>query len=209
MDWMNYFEMMKDWKKLPAYRAEPRIDSFIGYFLPNFAADFLGDEIKGIIPEIPIRLATVKPKHEGTNYADRSYKVDFYLLGSSGKNYLVEFKTDSESRRDEQDKYLSEAQDIGMRGVVEGISKIARVSPYKKKYNHLLAKLATLGVLDENDQYSGKSEKIEVIFVQPSNKNADKSCIDFEWISDWLAKNYPNSDFETHLRKALKNWAND
>jgi len=35
VDWMNYFEMMKDWKKLPAYRAEPRIDSLVGYYLPR------------------------------------------------------------------------------------------------------------------------------------------------------------------------------
>jgi hypothetical protein len=209
MDWMKYFEMMKDWKKLPAYRAEPRIDSLVGYYLPSFATDFLRDEIKGIIPEFPIRRATVKPEHEGTNFADRSYKVDFYLLGASGKNYFVEFKTDTRSLRDKQNKYLSEAKDCGMRSIVEGVSKIAKVSPYREKYKHLLSKLHRLGILDENGTYSGKSDEIQVVFVQPNNKDGNEKCIDFEWISGWLLTNYPGSEFETNLGNALEDWAND
>jgi hypothetical protein len=61
MNWNEYFEMMKDWKKLPAYKAEPRIDSLVGFYLKDALTDFLGVEIIGIIPELPIRLATVKP----------------------------------------------------------------------------------------------------------------------------------------------------
>jgi len=33
MEWNEYFEMMIDWKKLPAYKAETRIDSLIGFYL--------------------------------------------------------------------------------------------------------------------------------------------------------------------------------
>jgi hypothetical protein len=212
MDWMKYFEMMKDWKKLPAYRAEPRIDSLIGYYLPDFAGSFLGDKITGVIPELPIRLATVKPEHEGTNYAHRSYKVDFYLLGASGKNYFVEFKTDTRSLRDKQKQYLDEAKTKGMRLIVEGIFRIVEKdegSPYEEKYKHLLSKLSRLGIIDENGTYSGKSDEIQVVFVQPSNKNKAERCIDFEWISGWLTTNYPGSEFEKHLGNALKDWAGD
>ncbi|KMQ49720.1 hypothetical protein CHISP_3384 [Chitinispirillum alkaliphilum] len=69
MDWKHYFEIMKDWKRLPAYKAEPRIDSLIGYYLSDIVAELWNDEITGIIPELPIRLGTVKPKYEGSNFA--------------------------------------------------------------------------------------------------------------------------------------------
>jgi len=72
MNWKHYFEMMIDWKKLPAYKTEPRIDSIIGYYLNPILSDYLKVDIEGIIPELPIRLGTVKPKHENTNYSDRS-----------------------------------------------------------------------------------------------------------------------------------------
>jgi hypothetical protein len=212
MDWMRYFEMMKDWKKLPAYRAEPRIDSLVGYYLPSFAGTFLRDEIIGIIPELPIRLATVKPEHEGTNFADRSYKVDFYLLGASGKNYFVEFKTDTRSLRDKQNQYLDEVKTKGMRLIVEGIFRIVEKdegSPYVEKYKHLLSKLSRLGIIDEKGKYSGEHDEVEIVFVQPSNKDGDEKCIDFEWIAAWLRRKYPGSEFETHLGNALKDWAAD
>jgi hypothetical protein len=212
MDWTKYFEMMRDWKKLPAYRAEPRIDSLIGYYLPEFAGAFLHDEITGIIPEFPIRLATVKPKYKGTNFAERSYKVDFYLLGASGKNYFVEFKTDTWSLRKGQNLYLDEAKKEGMRRIVDGISSIAKVakgSRYEKKYDHLLQKLSQLGILDENGRYSGESDEIRIAYVLPRKEGAVETCIDFRWIAKWLTDYFPGCEFETHLGSALKTWAAD
>ena len=209
MNWKEYFEMMADWKRLPAYRAEPRIDSLIGYFLPQLATDYFKDQIVGIIPELPIRLATVKPRHEKTDYADRSYKVDFYLLGASGINYFVEFKTDSGSRRKKQDTYLSEAQSVGMAGIVDGIRRIYRVSSYKHKYDHLLNKLSRIGILDETGQFSGSSSEIRIVFVQPNNRLGDQNCIDFQWISKWLERRSVQEGFESHLASALMNWSND
>jgi hypothetical protein len=201
---------MKDWKLLPAYKAEPRIDSLIGYYLIDILSEFCGDRMVGIVPELPIRLATVNPKYKGTNSAYRSYKVDFYLLSAFGNNYLVELKTDSGSRRDKQDLYLKNAQDKGMREIIEGIKKIASVSTYKKKYNHLLSKLTDLGLLNDKGQYSGKSEKIEIIYVLPNNtRNSSDVVINFEWISKWLRKTYANEEFEQSLSDALECWAKD
>lgn len=80
MNWMEYFEILKDWKRLPAYKIEPRIDCIIGYYIPKIISDFLGVKSLGIIPELPIRLGTLIPEHEGTYYADRSYKVDFLVI---------------------------------------------------------------------------------------------------------------------------------
>lgn len=210
MNWQDYFAMMEDWKMLPAYKAEPRIDSLVGYFLKDIASEFLGDKMVGIVPELPIRLATIKPQHKDATFADLSYKVDFYLLGASGTNYFVEFKTDSGSRREKQDIYLNECQDKGMAAIVEGINTIAAVSSYKKKYGHLLAKLKSLGLLDTNHKFTGKSDVIEVIYVQPRRKNDDtKRVIDFVWISKWLTDKCGNSDYEAALAQSLLHWSSD
>lgn len=211
MDWKAYFEMMVDWKKLPAYRAEPRIDSFVGYFLPKFIEEYLGDRIVGIIPELPIRLGTIKSKADGKEYSDKSYKVDFYLFGESGIHYFVEFKTDSGSRREKQDIYLSEAQEVGMAAIVDGIRRISRVTSnrYKDKYDHLLDKMTRIGIIDSAGNFSGRSEQIKIVYVQPSNKVGDVICIDFQAISTWLQQRESNDDFESYFAEAMTKWSHD
>jgi len=209
MNWNDYFKMMVDWKKLPAYKAEPRIDSLIGYFLPQFIADFLSIEVVGIIPELPIRLGTVFKKYKDTKSQDRSYKVDFLIVGANGKNYLIEFKTDSKSRREGQDEYLYEAKEARTQKIIDGIIRIAKVSTYKIKYAHLLSKLREFGLIDSENKYSGINPSFEIIYIQPSKKNEEETVVDFLWISNWLEENRPNSEFETELAKALKLWSTD
>lgn len=210
MNWNEYFAMMEDWKQLPAYRAEPRIDSFIGFYLPDMLADFCGEKMTGIIPELPIRLGTVKPHLNEESYADKSYKVDFYLLGESGLHYFVEFKTDSGSRRDAQDTYLDEAKQAGMASVVKGILRIASVSSYKRKYGHLRAKLLGLGLIDRDGMFIGKTDTIEIVYVQPQRKDGDKGRVfDFMCVSKWLTERFGQSEFEAALAKALAHWATD
>jgi hypothetical protein len=209
MNWTEYFEMLKDWKMLPAYKVEPRIDSLIGHYLPKIISDFLGVESIGIIPELPIRLATVKPEHEGTYYADRSYKVDFLIIGNNNLNFLVEFKTDSRSRRDAQDTYLSEAKTLGTKSIIDGIIQISRISTYKVKYKHLREKLLTYGLIDIEDRYTGLNPGFEIVYVQPSNHRNEKNVIDFKRISNWLKSNYPNAEFENELADSLLLWSKD
>jgi len=209
MEWKEYFEMMIDWKKLPAYKAETRIDSLIGFFLKPIISEYLNDEIDGIIPELPIRLATVKPELENTKYSERSYKVDFFAVGNKSTNYLVEFKTDTKSRRDKQDEYLELSKILGTEQIINGILKIAKVSTYKTKYNHLKNKLKNTGLLNENFEYSGKNKTLEIIYVQPSNYQNEKFVIDFNWIAEWLDKQPNRSSFDTELSKALRIWSKD
>ncbi|GAM09344.1 hypothetical protein OR1_01619 [Geobacter sp. OR-1] len=209
MDWQGYFEMMADWKKLPAYKAEPRIDSLVGYYLPDFMSDFLGIKVAGIIPELPLRLGTVNDAYEKTNMADRSYKVDFFIVTDNGMNYLVEFKTDSGSLRPGQDKYLEAAKSKEMKLIIEGIVTISAASNYKTKYGHLLEKLQALGLLNADREYSGTNSGIEIIYVQPSNPNKNRNIIDFIWIADWLESKYAGSEFEAEFSKALKLWSSD
>ncbi len=201
--------MMKDWKKLPAYKAEPRIDSLVGYYLASILSENLRVEIKGIIPEFPLRLGTLKPEHEGTNYSDRSYKVDFFAVGNNGKNYLIEFKTDTGSRRDGQDLYLQEAKGFGTRAIVDGVIKISNVSTYVKKYDHLKDKMQELGILDAQFNYSGENPVLEIIYVQPSNKTMGSNVITFDDIANWLDSNPQRDSFEIAFIDALRTWSKD
>ncbi|GAJ02282.1 unnamed protein product, partial [marine sediment metagenome] len=150
--------------------------------------------------------ATLKPQYENTNFADRSYKVDFYLLGSSGINYLIEFKTDQSSRRDKQDIYLREAREVKMKAIVDGICHIAQVSTYKSKYSYLLDKLFKLGLIDKDRRYSGKSQDVDIIYIQPQDSK-DNKCICFNWISNWMRQKYNNNDFELQFALLLQEWA--
>ncbi len=209
MNWEKYFDTLDDWKKLPAYRAEPRIDSLIGFYLPEFISEQFNDEINGIIPELPLRLATIKPEYEGTTFADRSYKVDFYLLGKSGTHYFIEFKTDSKSRNNKQDKYLQSLEQIEMKKIVDGILRIASVSPYKIKYNHLLEKLKTLKLIDDENNYIGQTGKNLILYLQPNNYKQESNCLDFQTFIDWLEKKDSVDQFEIEFIKLLKSWSKD
>ena len=208
MDWNEYFKMMIDWKKLPAYRAEPRIDSLIGYYLKDILSSMLGDEITGIIPEFPLRKGTVKSKLKTNEYPDSSYKVDFFCIGSKRINYLVEFKTDGKSLRPEQDKYLLSAEDIGTEQIIKGVFQIleATSNQYVKKYKWLIAKMQKLGLLDESQQYSGLNPELKKIYVIPFNEVKSPDIVDFKDIVEWFEKK-PNKDtFELELMKTLQIW---
>jgi len=208
MNWNNYFKMMIDWKKLPAYKAEPRIDSLIGFFLTPILEEYLNEKFEEIIPELPIRLGTVRAELENTKHAERSYKVDFFAIGNKGKNYLIEFKTDTNSRRTKQDEYLNISKELGTSKIINGILSISNASAYTKKYNHLKDKLQKVGLLNDKFEFSGKNKDLEIIYVQPSNHNKENLVIDFNWIADWLEKDKKDT-FKNELATALRIWSND
>jgi len=215
MDWEKYFNMLKDWKKLPAYRFEPRLDSIIGYYLPKIVSDIKGKKIveNGIIPEFPIRKKTIVQKilseesrlhkeHENSN------RVDFLLIAEDGPNYLVEFKTDSNSRRKKQDDYLLKAKEKKLDALINGINSIYSVTKFTDKYAHLKKLLEDLSLIDK--EYpgfkfkDGKNKEIEIIYVQPTKEkeNENYKFIDFKEIYDWFCKR-PKNDFETELSETL------
>ncbi|MDF1572246.1 MAG: hypothetical protein P1P82_11590 [Bacteroidales bacterium] len=206
MDWNKYFEMVIDWKKLPAYRTEPRIDSLIGYYLKEILSNKLEDSISGIIPEFPLRLGTVNPEINDKNFADRSYKVDFLAVGTGGRNYLVEFKTDGKSLRPGQDKYLIQGEKAGTEKIIQGVLRISGVSSYKVKYKHMLDKMQKYQLLDENKQYSGLNPSMKRIYVIPYNKSNSPDVIDFRDIVEWFEQRTGKDSFELALMRALQIW---
>lgn len=208
MDWAAYFARMKDWKRLPAYRAEPRIDSLVGHFLPRLLPDLLGLEVRALIPELPLRKGTLRPEFVGTVHAERSWKVDFLAVGTD-RNWLIEFKTASGSRRDQQDAYLEDAVNVGTRAVLGGIAQIARSSTYKAKYAHLLSTLQQAELLDAHQVWTGKNPAMEILFVQPSPPKNGERGLGFEQIADWLEAQPSQDGFMTAFADALRCWAAD
>lgn len=206
-----YFDMLVDWKQLPAYKLEPRIDSLVGYYLPDILNDFLGEKIVGMIPELPLRLGTIHPHLNEEKCAEKSYKVDFYALGSSGIHYFIEMKSDSGSRRASQDDYLRKSVERGMDKIVAGILSISRASSYKKKYGYLKDKLHGLGLLDDQEQFISSCDTVKVVYVQPRVLDGDKShdVIDFKYIAEWLKVNHGDNEFAVGLAGALEVWAED
>lgn len=208
VDWIAYFETMKDWKRLPAYKAEPRLDSLVATYLPQILGKYLGERLTGIVPELPLHIATLCPEIP----SNQSWKVDFLVVGER-RNWLVEFKTDSGSRRDAQDEYLEAAKRVGTAAILEGICKIEKAtSPqYRHKYAHLLAKLRTLGLLDETNSWTGRNPEIEIVYVQPRKfaDSAEENVVDFCQIADWLERAHHGEAFETAFADALRGWAGD
>jgi hypothetical protein len=202
MDWKKYFDFLIDCKKLPAYRLEPRIDSFIGYYLSDIIGHYKKTKVIGIIPEFPIRKKSIGHKDLG----ERSYKVDFLLITKKGPNFLVEVKSDSKYRRPDQDKYLRDAKKHGLGKLINGINPIYNKTKERPKYKHLIDKLKSkkLSLLDNDYKFIGKNEKIEIIYVQPSKSLNDKdNIIDFKEISEWLNKKQDIDTFEKELSNAL------
>lgn len=198
LDWLN------DWKKLPSYKAEPRVDFIVAGALPEIIKKKYGCNIKVIIPELPIRIGTIYKNIP----IDKSYKVDFYVNLENGKHLFIEFKTDSGSRRAKQDKYLLASQNVGMKAILDGIIKINSVTKYKAKYSHLIKKLLTAGlVLGNNPNYKANivRNEIDVLYIQPKAINSNE--IGFDVISKMMSES--DDAFYQIFSEILFSWSND
>lgn len=139
--------LLERWRHLPAYRLESRADVFFALFMRQVVEHRTGVVLRPtIIPEFPLRRGTLWG--EDKTGPNASTKVDYALFSKdAGSVYLVELKTDQDSRREEQDAYLQESASGGFRRLVDGVLKIALAteSRYVRKYLHLLWTLEQLG----------------------------------------------------------------
>jgi hypothetical protein len=207
MNFNAYFSQLIDWKQLPAYKLETRIDSFIGYYLSDILKEYTKQNILAIIPEFPLRVGTLYPRIN----INKSFKVDFLAISESGKHYLIEFKTDSNSRRSKQDDYLNIAKQKKLATLIDGLKKIfdATDVQYETKYLHLIDKLSNIKIIDSNINFIGSNEELEIIYIQPSNIKREKNIIDFEYIIKFLKQFDSQSSFEHELIRALEEWKNN
>lgn len=198
LNWLN------DWKKLPAYKAEPRVDFIVAGALPEIIMNIYNCNISVIIPELPIRIGSIYKDLD----IDKSYKVDFYLYLENGKHLFIEFKTDPGSRRVKQDKYLLASQSVGMKAILDGIIKIYSVTNYKTKYSHLMKKLLTAGLISESNsiyQPTVIQNEIEILYIQP--KAEQQNEIGFDEVAKLMSES--EDIFYKKFSEILFTWSKD
>lgn len=216
----DYFQTLEDWKRLPAYKLETRIDSLVGFALPEIIKDVKGYSVKEVIPELPLRVGTLlyedKEKIDGDEWrkiANKSNKVDFYVLTECHKNLFIEFKSDIRSLNDEQNRYLEKAKKCGMEKILDGIIKIASVSTYENKYKHLLGKLHSCGLItgeNGNIHPTARQSIIDLIYILPTKpkKDVKQEIIYYESLADSIFRSYKGSEMMERFASSIREWSN-
>jgi hypothetical protein len=141
------FDNMDRWRNLPKFALETRAGIFFGVYLKTaLEAKYKIGINKVIIPEFPVRKATIDPSIKSNQ---SSFNVDF-LAFSEDNNiaFLIELKTDMGSRREDQDYYLTAVKNVGLVGLIHGLVKIFRATKVKRKYFHLFKMLEDAGIVE-------------------------------------------------------------
>ena len=205
--------LLNDWRHLPFYSLETRAAPFFAVFMRELLSTHFGREIHQIlIPEFPLRIGTLYNDDERKQLqpepsADQSYNVDYVAFAKDRSTaYLVELKTDMDSLRSQQDKYLVAARKTGLPVLAEGVKKMSKKSNKKQKYVHLLHRLSAPGIelvsMPDNTRLYEKTfsrvvagwtaaldqlkidkqhfPRTTVVFVQPVERKKDDN--DFEHI---------------------------
>ena len=148
------FERLDKWRNLPKYALERRADIFFAVYLKTALETKYETRLNEvIIPEFPIRKATIYPNIQGNS----SVNVDYLAFSHDTKTvFLVELKTDIGSRRDVQDDYLEAAASIRFSEIVLGLVKIFQTTAKRRKYFHLFKMLEDAGVVELPNQLQAK-----------------------------------------------------
>ena len=127
------------WRHLPKYRLEQHVDVLFGMTLPSvIRSKFKTDGKLHVIPEFPIK----------TGDHERTFNVDFAVLThGGGEVYLVELKTDSKSIKEEQLCQMRGKGRRQFRCLLDDICDVAKASPEKAKYLHLICELERAGTM--------------------------------------------------------------
>lgn len=149
MDYINeLFDRLDSWRHLPKFQLERHADIFFSFYLPEVLEENLGFKVSPtLIPEFPL-------KQEETNHSNN---IDYFAVSSDGtKAILIELKTDMNSFREKQLKYLRDAQTNihkNVKGVrfnvlLHDLLRILGTTKHRPKYYHLLKCLAKKDLLE-------------------------------------------------------------
>ena len=142
---------LDEWRHLPGYQLERRVDILFGMFLPKVIESVFDVHVDEVIPEFPLHKGLLKCPPNVECGPHHSVKVDFAVFGTKGdkkKVFLVELKTDDNSLNQEQLKNMQVAQRVRSKAVLEAVRELAQHSPQKRKYAHLVWKLYELNCLE-------------------------------------------------------------
>ncbi len=183
------FDRMDRWRHLPKYALERRSDIFFGIYMKTALEKKYGIRIKEtIIPEFPIHKPSINDKAK----TDQSVNVDYFALSEDNATaFLIELKTDMESRRQKQDEYLRDASKVGLEALLRGLIRILQATNKKRKYFHLFRMLEEIGMMEIPDEIHQKFSskylrgitamipkirvtapptEVEVVYIQPRGK---------------------------------------
>ncbi len=176
------FDQLDTWRHFAGFPLEARVDAFFGLYLPKVIENCLDAEEMHprVIPQFPL-------KKDNNNQSDR---VDFLAISKDGKRaFLVEIKTDLDSRRPPQDLYLRDAQKRELPRILEDFKSVAAASNSRDKYLHVAVALADMSLLELPEELKDQvrngetrvpreffrkievprsiETKLEVVFIQP------------------------------------------
>jgi len=202
------FDLLDDWRKLPAYQLERRADIFFALYLDRILEKLHGIKIDLIVPEFPVRVGEIVDKRREQNM---SFKVDYFAFSNNAQRvFLIELKTDQRSLRNKQDWYLENAVKLKVSGLISGLLKIYRATKQKNKYDRLLEKLEAINWIDRanNEILSLNCQiKPEVFYIQPINIHKKKNVISFDEIISVLSE--IDDPIAKRFLKSLENWKID
>ena len=141
------FRTLNEWRHLPAYQLERRVDVFFGMFLAEVIEKTFCVSGANVIPEFPLHKGSIS-NNSGNN---RTANVDFAVFAEKENEkhiFLVELKTDIESLNEKQLTTMRNAKAIAKSsGLLNGVKKAAIASNSKHKYAQLIWKLLKLDCL--------------------------------------------------------------
>lgn len=199
------FDLLDNWRLLPAYQLERRADVFFAIYLPQILKEKLDNRaIMKIIPEFPVRIGTIYPETP----INKSFKID-YMVVSDQKVLLVELKTENSSRRIVQDNYLEKANEANIRKLMEGLIQIFEATASKIKYRRMLKEFEDIGWVKEEDKKwknTSQDKDVEIVYIQPDrDENSEsKSVITFDVVAEIIEKN--ESAISTRFAESLRKW---
>ena len=139
---------LDQWRHLPAYQFERRVDVFFGLFLPEVIERRFKAPSGKLIPEFPLHKGKTRISEDcGDN---QSVNVDFAVFCSKpeGKRiFLVELKTDMHSINEAQLRNMVKAKEAKSKNVFCGVIKAARASAAPRKYAQLIWRLSEIGCI--------------------------------------------------------------
>lgn len=206
MNTKTALEYLSNWKKLPAYRAEPRVDWLIALAIPGLVCERFQSECKLLLPEFPLRKGTI---YKDKNKGNESYRVDYYCLLEDGRHVLIEVKTDMNSIDSAQLKRFRDAKALGMFHILKGLQQIyegTKNKGYKQKYKNLINELEKAGII--NNEFiiqGGIKNDIEIVYIQPKQtQHEDILVFGFDFICNILDQS--QDEFIVEFSKLLRTW---
>lgn len=216
------FDTLDAWRHLPAYQLERRADIFFALYLREVLEAELDVHVHPeLIPELPLRLGTLRPESGGSN---QSKKVDYAAFEpDEGRVWLVELKTDAASRNSKQDDYLVAASERRFQDIVAGIRTItlATGATHRSKYLHLVHALSRWGFMElppslrEDSPHStghAFSEvrvvgdaSVDVVYVQPTADRGGDQAIGFERFASIVERN--GDRLSQRFARSLRLWS--